>query len=46
MLKLFRMKDPLIGVITLKFTGPCHINADVRPISTKSGPDFSTTHAE
>src|SRR5512141_356444 len=30
----------------MKFIGPCHINADIRPISTESTPDFSSTPAE
>jgi hypothetical protein len=30
----------------LKFIGPCHIDADLRLISTESGPDFSSTLAE
>jgi hypothetical protein len=46
MLKLFRMEDPVKGVFSLEFIGPCHIDADIRPISTKSSPDFSSTLAE
>jgi hypothetical protein len=30
----------------LKFIGPCHVDADVSPISTKGGPDLSATLAE
>jgi hypothetical protein len=34
------------GVFSLEFIGPCHINADIRLISTESGPDLSSTLAE
>jgi len=46
MVKLLWMEDPVKGVFTVKFIGPCHINADIRLISTKSSPDFSSTLAE
>ena len=44
------MEDTVKGVISLEFSfefiWPCHINADIRLISTESGPDFSSTLAE
>jgi len=46
MLKLFRMEHPLKGVFSLEFIGPRHIHADLRIISTKGGPDPSSTLAE
>jgi hypothetical protein len=46
MLKLLCMEDPVQGVFSLEFIGPCHINADIRLISTESSPDFSSTLAE
>jgi hypothetical protein len=46
MLKLLWMEDPVKGVFSLEFIGPCHIDADIRLISTESGPDFSSTLAE
>jgi hypothetical protein len=46
MLKLLWMEDPVKGVFSLEFIGPCHINADIRLISTESSPDFSSTLAE
>src|SRR4030042_1299746 len=46
MLKLLCMEDPVKGVFSLEFIGPCHINADIRLISTESSPDFSSTLAE
>ena len=46
MVKLFRMEDPVKGVFSLEFIGPCHINADIGLISAESGPDFSSTLAE
>jgi len=46
MVKLFRMEDPVKGVVSLEFIGPCHIDADVGLISRERGPDISTTLAE
>jgi hypothetical protein len=46
MLKLVRMEDPMKGVFSVEFIGPCHIHADIRFISTESSPDFSPTPAE
>jgi hypothetical protein len=46
MLNLLWMEDPVKGVFSLEFIGPCHIDADIRLISTESGPDFSSTLAE
>jgi len=46
MLKLLWMEDPVKGVFFLEFIGTCHIDADIRLISTESGPDFSSTLAE
>jgi len=46
MLKLLCMEDPVKGVFSLEFIGPCHIDADIRLISTESSPDFSSTLAE
>ncbi|OGW26972.1 MAG: hypothetical protein A2X56_06685 [Nitrospirae bacterium GWC2_57_13] len=46
MVKLLWMEDPVKGVFSLEFIGPCRINADIRPICTESGPDFSSTLAE
>jgi hypothetical protein len=46
MFKLCWLEDPVKGVFSLKFIGPCHIDADVSPISTKRGPDLSATLAE
>jgi hypothetical protein len=46
MLKLLWMEDPVKGVFSLEFIVPCHINADIRLISTESSPDFSSTLAE
>jgi hypothetical protein len=46
MLKLLRMEDPVRRVVALEFIGPCRIDADIRPISTQSGPEFSVTLAE
>jgi len=46
MLKLLGMEDPVKGVFSLEFIGPGHIDADLRLISTESGPDFSSTLAE
>jgi hypothetical protein len=40
------MEDPVKGVFSLEFIGPCHIDADIRLISTESSPDFSSTLAE
>jgi hypothetical protein len=46
MLNLLWMEDPVKGVFSVEFIGPCHINADIRLISTESSPDFSSTLAE
>jgi hypothetical protein len=46
MLNLLWMEDPVKGVFSVEFIGPCHINADIRLISTESSPDFSCTLAE
>jgi hypothetical protein len=46
MLKLLCMEDPVKGVFSLEFIGPCHIDADIRLISTESGPNFSSPLAE
>jgi hypothetical protein len=46
MVKLFWMEDPVKRVVTVEFIAPRHINADIRPIATESGPDFSSTFAE
>jgi hypothetical protein len=46
MLKLLWMADPVQGVFSVKFISPCHIDADIRLISTESSPDFSSTVAE
>ena len=46
MLKLFWMEDPVEGVSSLKFIGPCHIDADIRFISAESGPYFSSALAK
>jgi hypothetical protein len=45
-LKLLWMENPVKGVFSVEFIGPCHINADIRPISTESSPDFSSTLTE
>jgi hypothetical protein len=46
MLKLLWMEDPVKGVFSVEFIGPCHINADIRLISTERSPDLSSTLAE
>ena len=46
MLKLFWMEDPVKGVFSLEFIAPCHIDADIKLISTESSPDSSSTLAE
>jgi hypothetical protein len=46
MFKLCWQEDPVQGIFFLKFIGPCHVDADVSPISTKGGPDLSATFAE
>jgi hypothetical protein len=46
MVKLLCMEDPVKGVFSLEFIGPCHIDADIRLIPTESGPDVSSTLAE
>jgi hypothetical protein len=46
MLKLVWMEDSVKGVLSVEFIGPCHINADIRLISTESSPDFSSILAE
>jgi hypothetical protein len=40
------VKNPAQGVITLEFVGRCHIDADIGPIPTKSGPDLPVPRAE
>ena len=40
------VEDPAKGVFALEFIGPCHIDADIRLISTERSPDFSSTLAE
>lgn len=45
-LKLLGMEDPVKGVFSSEFIGAGHIDADLRLISTESGPDFSSTFAE
>jgi hypothetical protein len=46
MLKLLWMEDAVKRVSSLEFIGPCRIDADIRLISTESGPDFSSALAE
>src|SRR4030043_676503 len=46
MLKLLGMEDPVKGVFALEFIAPCHIDADIKLISTESSPDFASTLAE
>jgi len=46
MLKLLCMEDPVKGVFSLEFIGPCHIDADIGLIPTESSPDFSSALAE
>lgn len=46
MFKLCWLENPVQGVFTLKFIGPCHIDADVSPISAQGGPDRSAALAE
>src|SRR5512143_2182166 len=46
MLKFMQMEDPVKWVIFFEFIGPCHINADIRVISTKSSPELSSTCTE
>jgi hypothetical protein len=46
MLKLLWMEDPVKGVFSLEFIGPCHIDADIGLISTESSPGSSSTVAE
>jgi hypothetical protein len=46
MLKFLFMEDPVKGVFSLEFIGPCHIDADIRLIPTEGGPGFSSTLAE
>jgi hypothetical protein len=46
MLKLLCMEDPVKGVFSLEFIGPCHIDADIRLISTESGPNSSSPLSE
>ena len=42
MVQLRSMEDPVYGVFSLEFSGCGHIDADIRPIPTEGGPDFST----
>jgi hypothetical protein len=46
MLKLFCVEDPADGVFPLEFVGACHIDADIKLISTEGSPDSSSTLAE
>jgi len=46
MLKLLWMEDPVKGIFSVEFIGPCHIDADIRLISTESSPEVSSTLAE
>jgi hypothetical protein len=46
MFKLLWVEDPVKGIFSLEFLGPCHINADARLISAESSPDLSSTIAE
>jgi hypothetical protein len=46
MLKLLRLEDPVKGISTLEFIGPCHINADIGLIATERRPDVPSTLAE
>jgi hypothetical protein len=46
MSELLWMEDPVKGVFSFEFIGPCHIDADIGLISTESSPDFSSTVAE
>jgi hypothetical protein len=45
-LKLLWMEDPVIGVFSVEFIGPCHIDADIGLISRESGPGVSSILAE
>jgi hypothetical protein len=40
------MEDPVKRIFFLEVTGPCHIDADLRLISTEGCPDFSSALAE
>jgi hypothetical protein len=46
MVKLCWLENPVKGVFTLKFVGPCRIDADIGLIVTECGPDCSATLAE
>jgi hypothetical protein len=46
MLKLLWMEDPVKGVFSVEFIGPCRIDADIGLISTESSPDVSSILAE
>jgi len=46
LLKLVCMEDPVNGVVSLEFIGPCHVDAYLRLISAESGPDLSSALAE
>jgi hypothetical protein len=46
MLKLLWMEDPVKGVSSLEFIGPCHIDADIILMSAESGPYSSSTLAK
>jgi hypothetical protein len=46
MLKLLWMEDPVKGVFSVEFIGPCHIDANIKFISAESSPDLSSTLAE
>jgi hypothetical protein len=40
------MEDPVKGVSSPEFIGPCHINADIALVATESRPDLPSTLAE
>jgi len=46
MLKLLWMEDPVKGIFSWEFIGPCYIDADIRLISRESSPDSFSTLAE
>ena len=46
MLQLLWMEDPVIGIFSGEFIGPCRIDADIGLISTESGPEGSLILAE
>jgi hypothetical protein len=46
MLKLLWMEDPVMGIFSGEFIGPCRIDADIGLISGESGPEGSSFLAE